>query len=318
MGIVAGALVVLLATAGCSLTGGKWVARVNGQAISQSDFDQRVAASEALYKTQGMDFTSAQGKQAEAQLKNNILQRMVEGDVISQEVRKLGLSTNDSQVKQQEAGLKQNFGTEAKFQDALKQQGMTEQELLDFLALYQKVSTGVKVSASDVQNYFNAHKSQYGHPEEVEARHILVKTKAEAEQIIAELNKGANFAQLAKEKSTDPGSKDKGGELGFFTQNQMDPAFAKAAFSQKVGTWSQTPVKSSYGYHIILVEAHKPAVTPDFNAVKAQVEQDALTSAKDAKFQSYMDALMKKATIKYAHGFEPTAAPSAPTPAPAQ
>ncbi|KLU62052.1 putative peptidyl-prolyl cis-trans isomerase Cbf2 precursor [Peptococcaceae bacterium CEB3] len=311
---------VLLATAGCSLTGGKWVARVNGQAISQTDFDQRVAASEALYKTQGMDFTSAQGKQAEAQLKNNILQRMVEGDVISQEVRKLGLSTNDSQVKQQEAGLKKNFGTEAKFQDALKQQGMTEPELLDFLALYQKVSTGVKVSASDVQNYFNAHKSQYGHPEEVEARHILVKTKAEAEQIISELNKdkGANFAQLAKEKSIDPGSKDKGGELGFFTQSQMDPGFAKAAFSQKVGTWSQTPVKSSYGYHVILVEAHKPAVTPDFNAEKTQVEQDALTGAKDAKFQTYMNALMKKATVDYAHGFAPAPTPAAPTPAPAK
>ena len=302
--LVSGLLAAVLVS-GCSLAGEKWVAKVNGENISMNELDQRLAASEALYQAQGVDFKSDQGKQMETQLKSSILERIVQGRIIAQEVRKEGLSTSDSQIKQEEASLKKNFPDEAHFQDALKQQGMTEEELLNFLALYQKVTADVKVSDADVKKYFDEHKDQYGHPEQVQAKHILVKTEDEAKAIIAQLKAGADFTTLAKEKSIEPGAKDTGGELGTFGRGEMDPDFEKAAFSQPVGTFSQTPVKSQFGYHVILVEAHLPAVQPDFEKSKAQVEQDALTAAKDNKFEAYANDLLSKAKVDYAQGFKP-------------
>lgn len=310
LGMIVGALVLVITTAGCSLTGGKWVAKVNGDTITQDEFNKRVTASEALYQAQGMDFKSDQGKQAETQLKDSIMQRMVQGKIIGQEVKNLGLNSSDPKVKQEEDDLKKNFGDESKFQDALKQQGMTEQELLDFLALYQKITTDVKVTDSDVKTYFDNNQDKYGHPEQVQARHILLKTEDEAKQIIAQLKAaGTNFAplfeQLAKEKSIEPGAKDSGGELGTFGKGEMVPEFEAAAFAQKVGTFSTEPVKTQFGYHVILVEAHIPDVKADFNKVKSQVEQDALTQAKDNKFETYVNDLMSKAKIDYASGFKP-------------
>lgn len=302
--LVSGFLAIVLVS-GCSLAGGKWVAKVNGENIPMNELDQRLAASKALYEKQGVDFKSNQGKQMEAQLKSSILDRIVQGRIIAQEVRKQGLSTSDPKVKQEEENLKKNFPDEAHFRDALKQQGMTEEELLNFLALYQKVTADVKVSDADVKKYFDDNKDQYGHPEQVKAKHILVKTEDEAKAIIAQLKAGADFTTLAKEKSIEPGAKDTGGELGTFGRGEMDPDFEKAAFSQPVGTFSQTPVKSQFGYHVIFVEAHQQAVQPDFEKSKARVEEDALTAAKDKKFEAYANDLITKAKVEYAQGFKP-------------
>lgn len=100
--------------------------------------------------------------------------------------------------------------------------------------------------------------------DEVHARHILVPTEAEASSIRQQLLQGADFAALAKRYSTDPGTKDKGGDLGWFGHGVMVAAFDKAAFSLKVGDISQ-PVKTSFGYHIIQVLARDPhhPLTPD-------------------------------------------------------
>ena len=89
---------------------------------------------------------------------------------------------------------------------------------------------------------------------EVKAAHILVKTKEEADAIIKELEGGADFAAIAKEKSTDPGSGAAGGDLGYFGPGQMVPEFEKAAFELNVGDYTKTPVESQFGFHIIKVE----------------------------------------------------------------
>lgn len=106
--------------------------------------------------------------------------------------------------------------------------------------------------------------------EEVQARHILVKDEAKAVELIAQLNKGGDFAKLAKENSIDP-SKDNGGELGYFTKNMMVKEFGDAAFAMKEGDFSKTPVKTQFGYHIILVEDKRMQQKPAFNDVKEQV-----------------------------------------------
>jgi len=106
--------------------------------------------------------------------------------------------------------------------------------------------------------------------QEVRARHILVETEDEAKGIVEELKKGADFAELAKKKSKDPGASD-GGDLGFFTKEQMVPEFSAAAFALEPGKISD-PVKSQFGWHVIKVEEKRNRKPPDFDQVKGQIE----------------------------------------------
>src|ERR1700754_5048966 len=119
------------------------------------------------------------------------------------------------------------------------------------------------------QVYEDASKQIAGE-QEVHARHILVETEDEAKAVKAELDKGADFAELAKKKSKDPGSAD-GGDLGFFTKEQMVPEFSAVAFALEPGKISD-PVKSQFGWHIIKVEEKRNRKPPEFDQVKAQIE----------------------------------------------
>src|SRR5271167_4403149 len=106
--------------------------------------------------------------------------------------------------------------------------------------------------------------------QEVHARHILVESEDEAKAVKAELDKGADFAELAKKKSKDPGASD-GGDLGFFTKDQMVPEFSAVAFALEPGKISD-PVKSQFGWHIIKVEEKRNRKPPDFDQVTSQIE----------------------------------------------
>jgi peptidyl-prolyl cis-trans isomerase C len=105
---------------------------------------------------------------------------------------------------------------------------------------------------------------------EVRARHILVETEDEAKAVVEELKKGADFAELAKKKSKDPGASD-GGDLGFFTKDQMVPEFSAIAFAIEPGKISD-PVKSQFGWHVIKVEEKRNRAAPPFDQVKGQIE----------------------------------------------
>ena len=107
---------------------------------------------------------------------------------------------------------------------------------------------------------------------EVHARHILVKTREEAETVIKELDSGKDFVELAKEKSTDPSAND-GGDLGFFGQGQMVPEFEQAAFALKAGEYTKEPVQTQFGWHVIKKEEERNAAPPSFEAVQGQVRQ---------------------------------------------
>ncbi|MGJ5175400.1 peptidylprolyl isomerase [Bradyrhizobium oligotrophicum] len=111
---------------------------------------------------------------------------------------------------------------------------------------------------------------QIGGEQEVHARHILVETEDEAKAVKAELAKGADFAELAKKKSKDPGASD-GGDLGFFTKEQMVPEFANVAFALEPGKISD-PVKTQFGWHVIKVEEKRSRKPPEFDQVKGQIE----------------------------------------------
>jgi len=117
---------------------------------------------------------------------------------------------------------------------------------------------------------YDAFLKDYAGKEEIRARHILVKTEDEAKAIIAELKSGADFAELAKAKSTGP-SAAQGGDLDYFTRDAMVPEFADAAFALAPGTFTQTPVKTQFGWHVIKVEDRRTAPPPAFEDMRAQL-----------------------------------------------
>ena len=128
--------------------------------------------------------------------------------------------------------------------------------------------------------------------EEVHARHILVKTEDEAKAVIAALDGGKDFAELAKEKSSDP-SKSEGGDLGYFKKGQMVPEFEAAAFALEKGQYTKTPVKSQFGFHVIKVEDKRTAAPPPLEQVNTQVRQMVMQD----KYLGLLKAAKEKATI---------------------
>jgi peptidyl-prolyl cis-trans isomerase C len=129
-----------------------------------------------------------------------------------------------------------------------------------------------KAAASDValRKVYDDAKQQMSTDQEVRARHILVGSEDEAKAVLGELKKGGDFAELAKQKSKDPGAAD-GGDLGYFTKDQMVPEFAETAFKLEPGQLSE-PVKTDFGWHIIKVEDKRTRQIPEFDQVKGQIE----------------------------------------------
>ena len=163
------------------------------------------------------------------------------------------------------------------------------------------------VTATQVQAAYNRDYAGKPGPEQVEARHILVKTKAEAEKIIDELNHGANFAKLADKDSIDPGAKN-GGQLGWFSKDEMVPAFADAAFALKPGEYTKTPVQTQFGWHVILCEGKRQGPTPKLSDVEDQIKQQLA----DAAIQKTLDDVRGQVKIvTYDDKGKPTKQPSA-------
>lgn len=135
---------------------------------------------------------------------------------------------------------------------------------------------------------------------EVKARHILVKTEDEAKSIISELEDGADFVELAKEKSTGP-SGPNGGDLGFFSKGQMVPPFEQAAFALEDGMFTKEPVKTQFGYHVILREEQREKPLPEFSDVEGQIRQvvlrekylDMITKSREATPVEILDEALK-------------------------
>jgi peptidyl-prolyl cis-trans isomerase C len=129
--------------------------------------------------------------------------------------------------------------------------------------------------------------------QEVHARHILLETKEAADEVIAELKKGKDFAELAKEKSTGP-SGPQGGDLGYFGKGEMVPGFSEAAFALEPGTFTEVPVQTQFGWHVIKVEDKRAKQPPTFDEVSEQLQAEL---ARDAR-AAYVEGLREKATIE--------------------
>ena len=171
-----------------------------------------------------------------------------------------------------------------------------------------------KISEDDIKARYEKDVTGYVAPEEVHARHILVKTEDEANAILKELAAGGDFQAIAKDKSQDPGSKANGGDLGFFAKGQMVPEFEAEAFALKPGETSVKPVKTQFGYHILKVEERRTQPVPTLDQVREQVVQ----MVERDKYQEALAKMRGEAKIEI---LTPPAAPAAPAepaaPAPA-
>ena len=235
----------------------------------------------------------------EKQVGAQILQNMIIESLIMQEVERLKLSITDADIAQQLEMLRMQFPNEQSFQYALM--GMSQENLYAQLkiqaALWKLVNRNVKVTEEEMKQYYEENKDDYKEPETVRARHILVKTEEEAKKIIEALDAGEDFAELAKAHGLD-GTKDRGGDLGYFSYEEMVPEFSAAAFALEVGQYTKEPVQTQLGYHVIKLEERNEEKQYTLEEVKDSV-QLAILSEKAASSQEIIQDLLKKAKFDW-------------------
>ena len=160
---------------------------------------------------------------------------------------------------------------------------------------------GAAVDEDAVRAAYDEAISEFQPEEERRARHILVESQEEAMEVIAELNGGADFATLAQERSTGP-SGPNGGDLGFFGRGRMVPPFDEAAFAMEPGSYSNEPVETQFGWHVILVEEVRESAPPSFGELAPQIQQGLLQQ----RFVETLGDLRESAAISYeVEGLEP-------------
>lgn len=295
---VAGAAAAVLVTLGMQ-RGTGIAATVNGEVIYASQLDREIAAIVRQYQ---IDLKSEQGRKQKSEIARVILDQMIEQRLILQQARRLDVPATDAQIDQSLADIKANFPSEAEFNFALEQRGLTLADLRDRLRtnltvqnLQAKVSSPA-VSDAEIQNYYQEHRAEYDQPEQIHVRHILVESEAEARLVLARLNRGEKFEQIAQALSKDPGSKEQGGDLGWIRQGQLVPEFEKAAFALQPGQLSPA-VKTQYGYHVIQLLERKAARPSTLDQVREQVRRQLLARKQEAAFQNWLKQVKKDARI---------------------
>lgn len=240
-------LIALTACNGNGETDGKVIAEIEGKTITEAEFV------EALKEKHG----------------ETVLLSLVQDKVFSAQAERLNISEEDIESELDKVREAYDLTEDEDFLNFLTMQGFAGEE--DFRELVmqhlvvQKVATeGVVVTEEELRAAYDAGK-------EIEASHILVEDLETAQELLAKINQGEDFAELAKEYSIDPGSGAMGGSLGSFERGRMVPEFEKAAFSLEIGEISE-PVQSDFGYHIIKVTDRTP-FEESFEDVKEDLEE---------------------------------------------
>jgi peptidyl-prolyl cis-trans isomerase C len=271
-------------------------------------------------------------------IKQSVVQRFVDKNVLLEAARENDLAVDESEVEEVMDNIKSGLPEGLTFEDALAQGGMTptqlqariEEDLMVEKLVENRLDDVSEVTEADAREFYDENKAQFEAPETVEARHILVKVdpeagedakaekKAQAELYREELLEGADFAELAKEKSEGP-SAQKGGELGVLRRGQTVPEFEEAAFSQEIGKVGPV-VETKFGYHIIEVLEKTEAGTTPFEDVKEDIISYLTRQSEQEAIGSYIDKLKGEVEIDYPGGKpqmpQPAAGPMQPQPVP--
>jgi len=272
----AGILLLASLLSGCA--GGGIIAMVDGYPITKAAVDDKLEA----------------GPQAVT-----IVRQLVLNHLIDRYAATHGIAISESAIARREAEIR-GTSTDEQWARYLQTLGMTEQEVRAALAQRMIIDTALadRISISDAQvdAYFAKNHGTFDQVAQVRVRHILVADLATAEKIERLLASGSAFADLAHTYSIDPGTKDKGGELGTIQRGQTLPPFEKIAFTQAIGIISP-PVKTAFGYHIIQVEERQPGQRASLAGARDRIV-DLLRQQQEAPLiEPWLSGLQSKAHI---------------------
>jgi parvulin-like peptidyl-prolyl isomerase len=329
LALLAIALVVSACGGGKKEATGNDVVVVGNQQITVDQLNTLLNSAKATFQQRKQAFPKV-GSPQYTQLQQQAVQQLVQAAQIEVGAQQLGITVSPSEVQARLQTLKQQYfpgktkGSvdEAKYQQAIKAQGLSEAQLADRVRqqvlekkVYDKVSGSATISQSDIQAYYNQNKATaYTKAKSRHVRHILVSNKALANQLYSQLQSSdKSFATLAKKYSKDTVSAKNGGDLGVISYGNTVPQFQAVAFSEPAHVVSK-PVKTTYGYH--LIEALGPVqprkVQPLTAALSATIRKTVETQKKSQTVNAWFTKLTQdlKSKTVYAKGY----APPAPTP----
>jgi foldase protein PrsA len=231
---------------------------------------------------------------------SDTVDQMIDDKIVAAEAAKKNITISNSTVTKEVDKLKQQYGGEDAFNQALSSNNTTltalKSDIKNYLLIKKLVEPEIKITEDEMKTYFEQNKDTFATAEQVKASHILVADLKTAQEIKKKLDNGEDFATLAKKYSTDTSTKDNGGELGYFAKGTMVTEFDNVAFSLPVNTISD-PVKTTYGYHIIKVEDKKPAQAANYEASKAKIKETLIDQKVDSEYQTWIDGKKKNYDI---------------------
>ncbi|HLC72576.1 MAG TPA: peptidylprolyl isomerase [Candidatus Nanoarchaeia archaeon] len=279
--LVVGLLLILLGK-GDSTMGKNVLAKVNGEPVFSEEVDRLFAQA----AQQGFPVQREQ-----------VIEQVITKKVLVQEAKKQKITIDDAAVDKYLADLEKLIGQS--IEPLLERMNLSKEEFRQQIQEQLMITELIKIKQApaptdtEVQTFYEGNEEYFVAPEQVNASHILVATEEEAKEILIRLNKGEDFATVAKEKSIDPSAKMNGGNLGLFGKGQMVPEFENAAMALEVETFSE-PIKTQFGYHIIVVHEKKKAGKISFVEAKA----DIIKIIQDEKTKVNVDAYAKELVAK--------------------
>ena len=299
------------------------VALVAGTPVLRTDFERFFAQAEKAAKARGEDFPQA-GTPEYVDLQNQAVDYLITRIELEKEAESLGIKVTDADVDKRVQEIKDQFfqGDDKKYEQELKKLGLTDADVradaraqLISEKLFAKVTGDIKVTTEQARTYYEQHKAEFAVPESREVAHILVDSKKKADELYAQLQDGADFAQLAREHSRDPGSAKNGGRLTD-EKGSFVPAFEEVAFSLETGEIGK-PVKSQYGWHIIKALADvKPGSQKPFAEVEDQIKEQLLRDRRNQAMTDWVEGVRAKYPhqLAYALGFGPASTTTTASP----
>lgn len=284
------------------------VARVNGEAINKTDLQSAVTQ---LESRAGRTVPPDQRDR----VFRGVLDQLIAYRLLAQESATRNIAVSDGDVDARAAEIRKQFPSDQVFQQTLEQQHMTEAEFRDDVRqglritglIDAELSARAPVTAEQVNQFYASNSFQQG--ERVRASHILIAVpenadaaakeaaRAKATEILNQVKAGADFAELAKQHSQDPGSGPRGGDLDYFERGQMVGPFEEAAFALAAGQTSEL-VETRFGYHIIKVVDKQAARTIPLEEVRGRIEEYLRDQNREKQTQVFIDALRTKAQIE--------------------
>ncbi|HEY7004207.1 MAG TPA: peptidylprolyl isomerase [Gaiellaceae bacterium] len=317
------ALVATLALAACGGGGSSApdvppgsIAIVGDKPVTKAEFDQFMEQQKKAAESKSQTFPDVGTPEYEA-VKANVVKGLVEEREWELEGEAMGIKVTDEEIEKQLTQLKQQFfqGDEEKYKAELAKQGLTDEEVRDELRtrilsskIFAAVTKSVNVSEIDINNYYKQNSANYQQPESREVRHILVKSKAQAEDLYNQIKAGASFAALAKKYTQDQASKANGGKFTAYQGRTVAP-FDQFVFSAKTGELSQ-PIKTEFGWHIIQVlSPEKPATETPLSKVHDSIKTTLTQQKQNTAMKDWIANLRSKYgdQIAYAPGYAPAA-----------